>query len=115
MTDRKNNPEFLHTELLKLLRVIDFGRRYLQQQAALTSTVGRNDHSIEPHVTQKILSESGLPFRYFKKERFFGYIDRHHGYDVLLHLTIRRSTAEFALFVSSNLGVAGGRGHNSPH
>ncbi|WP_338760315.1 hypothetical protein V7968_31590 [Nocardia vulneris] len=115
MTNRIQKREFLNAELLKLLRVADFGRRYLHCYTTLASRYPRGDHSADPQVVRKILSESILPFRYFRKERFFGYIDRRHGYDVLLHVTIRRSTVEFALFVSSKVGVIGGQWSKLAH
>ncbi|MGX1778156.1 hypothetical protein ACWIGW_39045 [Nocardia brasiliensis] len=108
MTDRTRNREFLNAELLKLLRVTDFGRRYFSCYTTLVNRHPPRDQPTSPHALRKILSESNLPFRYFKKERFFGYLDRRTGYDVLLHITVRRSTVEFAMFVSSNLGVIGG-------
>ncbi|WP_280395879.1 hypothetical protein [Nocardia brasiliensis] len=108
MTYHHDEREHLHAELLELLRHIDFGGRYFQYYETLINRSRRDDHSISSDDFAKILAETGLPFRYFRREKFFGYIERRRGYDIFLHTIPRRSATEFALYLSTRPGVIGG-------
>ncbi|KAA8881870.1 hypothetical protein F3087_40070 [Nocardia colli] len=100
--------ESLHNELLKVLKLIDFGNRYLSCYVELTGGSGQHDYRIDLDNVSSILSETGLSFRYFTKEKFFGYLEKHKQYDLFFHITLRRSAAEFSLYLGSDRGVIGG-------
>lgn len=98
----------MSSRLMEHLARIDFGRRYFEYYEGIRTRAESGKYATDRKELAAILAETGLEFKYFTKERFFRYTEKHPGFDLMLHVVFRYSTVEFMLYAEGDWGVVGG-------
>jgi len=98
---------------MDILGSIDFGARYYaycDAHAGLSA-----DPKLQRADYERVLNASGLPFKYYASERFFGHRDPRGAVTLALNAVISRKDLELVLAIIRPQGTLGGTFHGLSH
>lgn len=103
-------PRAIHQKrLVELLRDVNFGTRYYEYcDAHVLSEPG---FSPALAAQERALANTGLAFKYDRRERFFGYREGKDNRSLRLNVTFGRHDIEFGLAFETKAGIVGAPFH----